>query len=1078
MFFLRKTLGLKLMVLTLGLGFSSVCAQQKITGTVSGEEGKPLPGARVILKASTTGALADQEGRYQMTVPDRETAVLVFSYYGYERRSIEVAGRESIDVQLKTDVNTIDEVVINAIGLEQDKDNTGATITTVNAEAVVESGEALFMNGLAGKASNLRVARSNGEPGAGTTIQIRGANTITGSSSPLIILDGVPIDNSTTYGGGDFNRNRRIAQSSRLNDLNPNDIESIQVLKGASAASLWGSRAANGVIVITTKKGQAGNFSISLNSSVSFDEILTRHPLQANYGQGDGGQFSATSTNSWGDRIDARSGEGDLVTDQGERFVAEDGTTFYPILEKRSTDNFVERNFNDVFRTGLFLNNSVQISGGNDRSQFFLSLGRLDHNGIIESSYFDKTNFTFNVTSQLSDWLTVKAKANYVNSEANRINQNSNVAGLYIGLLRTPPDFYNRYYRGTYIDATGLAFSNRHRAYRNPLGASSSPAYNNPLWTVNEQRALTRVNRLIASSEMNITPVNWLVLTLRGGVDHFDDVREYFFPIGTANADYSSGRFDEDNIVSTQINFDAIARANFKLTDDLRSTIVAGWNVNDQQRYFNSTSLIAFQADVDIATSQLNTSNQNTSFRTNRRFRRSNRGYGIITLDWADQVFLNISNTLEASSTLSGRFYYPAVDLAWQFSDVLRTNWLSFGKFRAAWGQVGVDAAAHRFQTLAEGGFSYSTFSDPLDVSLFGGGFRVDDDKGNANLRPEIKTEVELGLDLRFFADRLSLSATVYQNEIDDLLYEINAAPSSGFLSEYTNIGTMENRGVEADLRYNFFRNDDWNFELYGNFSRNENTVTSLRGASSIALTGGAISSRAVEGQSLGVLWGTRARRDEQGQLILDENGFPQLNREQGVIGDPNPDWRLGGGLRASYKGVALNVLFDHSQGGDFAERTRFVLYRFGTHADVGNAVTLDQNVRNINGDVFYIGETVRGNLADFGAGPVLLDEAWYTTVGGGFLSSVINEFSVGEATWTRLREVSLSYTLNTPGFQERTKLQSVSLGVTGRNLFLWTSLVGVDPEVNQFGVGNGFGIDYFTNPTTRSFLVNLNITY
>lgn len=1052
--------------------------QQSVSGTVLDEEGNPLQGVRIVVQETTTGAITDDEGDYEVVIENPAAATLIFSYYGYESISEKVAGRSKIDVQMKLDVRTIDAVVINAIGLEQQSDNMGATVTTVSSQAVVNSGETLLMNGLAGKASNLRVSRSNGEPGAGTTIQIRGANTITGSSSPLIILDGVPIDNSTDYGGGDFNSNRRIAQSSRLNDLNPNDIESIQVLKGASAASLWGSRAANGVIVITTKKGQAGNLTISLNSSVSFDQVLTRHPLQSTFGQGDAGQFSATSINSWGDKISDRSGEGDLVTDQADRFVSEDGTTFYPILEKRSTDTFHDRNFNDVFRTGFFSNNSLQISGGNDRSQFFFSLGRLDHDGIIENSYFDKTNLTFNTSTQLSKWLTIKAKANYINSDANKINQSSNVAGLYLGLLRTPPDFYNRYYKGTYVDANGLASTNRHRAYRNPLGAGTSPAYNNPLWTVNEQRVLSRVNRLITSTEINISPSDWFIFTLRGGVDHFDDVREYFFPIGTANADYSTGRFDADNIVSTQVNFDAIGRANFKVTDGLRMTVVAGWNYNDNNRNFNSTSLTAFQADVDIATSQLNTSNENTSFTTRRRYQRSNRAYSVVTFDIADQVYVSASNTLEASSTLSGRFYYPAVDVAWQFTDVLKTNFLSFGKLRAAWGQVGVDAAAHRAQTLAEGGFSYSTFSDPLDVSLFGGGFRVDDDKGNENLRPEVKTEFEVGVDIRMFRDRLSLSASYYQNEIQDLLYEINTAPSSGFLSEYTNIGTMENKGLEADLKYNIVRKDDWDLEVYGNFSQNRNRVTNLFGASSISLTGGAISSRAVEGQALGVLWGTRAQRDDDGNLILDENGFPQLNSEQGVIGDPNPDWRLGGGLRARYKGLSLNVLFDHSQGGDFAERTRFVLYRFGTHEDVGKEVTLEQNVRNLDGDIFYIGETVRGNLADFGAGPVLLDEAWYSTIGGGFLSSVINEFSIGDATWTRLREASLSYTINGDSFKARTKLQSLSLGVTGRNLFLWTTLSGVDPEVNQYGVGNGFGIDYFTNPTTRSLLFNLNITY
>ncbi len=1063
--------------MTIGLCFSTTFAQV-VKGKVTDEEGRPLVGATISVKGSTSGTFSDEQGNYQITIQDADNAELTYTFIGYKVLVESVNGRTEINVQLSRDIKTLDEVVISAIGLEQNGDNIGSTVSKVSSDDVVRSGESLLLNGMAGKASNLRIARSNGEPGAGTTIQIRGANTITGSSSPLIILDGVPIDNSTTYGGGDFNSNRRVAQSSRLNDLNPNDIESIQILKGASAASLWGSRAANGVVVITTKKGKAGTFSVSLNTSVSLDQVLTQHPLQTTFGQGDRGVFSATSANSWGDKISERSGEGDLVSDQGGRFVSDDGTTFYPILEKRSTDIFTDRNFNDVFRTGYFVNNNVQISGGNDRSQFFLSLGRLDHEGIIENSFFDKTNLTFNTRSQLADWLTVKAKANFINSQANKINQSSNVAGLYIGLLRTPPDFYNRYYRGTYIDESGLAFPNRHRAYRNPIGAGSSPAYNNPLWTVNEQRVLSNVNRMIASSEINITPIERLVVTLRGGVDHYGDLREYFFPIGTANADYSQGRFDEDNISRTEVNFDAIARGNMDLFDGLRVTLTAGWNFNNQSRYFNSTSLTAFQVDVSTATSQLNTANENTSFRTRRRFKRSNRAYSVLTFDIIEQVYVNISNTLEASSTLSGSFYYPAFDVAWQFSDILNFQPLNFGKLRVAWGQVGVDAAAHRAQTLAEGGFSYSTFSDPLDVSLFGGGFRVDDDRGNSNLRPEVKTELELGTDLRFFDNLLTFSFTYYQNQINDLLYEINTAPSTGFLSEYKNIGSMENRGTEAELVYNFVRKQNLNLEIYGNFSRNVNRVTNLFGASSISLTGGAISSRAVEGQALGVLWGTRAQRDDQGNLVLDENGFPQLNSEQGVIGDPNPDWRAGLGFRARWKKLSINLLFDHSQGGDFAERTKFVLYRFGTHEDVGKEVTLEQNVRNIDGNVSYIGETVRGNLADFGAGTVLLDESWYTTIGGGFLSSVINEFSVSDATWTRLREASISYVINGPRFKKATKLSSIQIGATGRNLILWTRLTGVDPEVNQFGVGNGFGIDYFTNPTTRSLIFNLNITY
>lgn len=1055
-----------------------VLAQSQVTGVVKDKAGESLIGVNILEIASGNGTATDIDGSYAIEVASLDNAKLEISYVGYETVIIEVAGRTNIDIILAEDSEVLEEVIVTALGLEQKKDNMGATVSVVNTEDVVRSGETLLLNGLAGKASNLKIARSNGEPGAGVTIQIRGANTITGSSQPLIILDGVAINNTTQYGGGDFNSNRRIAQQTRLNDLNPDDIESIQLLKGASAASLWGSSAANGVLVITTKKGKAGKIKISLSSSISFDEVLTKHPLQKTFGQGAGGVFSPTETNSWGDKISDRTGEGDLVSDQGARFIAEDGTVYYPILEKRSTDVFTDRNFRAVFQTGHYVKNTFQISGGSDKSQFFLSAGRIDHDGIIPTSFFNKTNLTFNNTTVMNDWLTLKTKANYIQSTANKINQSSNVAGLYIGLLRTPPDFYNRHYKGTYIDASGVASPSRHRAYRNYLGASESPAYNNPIWTILEQRVSSKVNRIIASSEMNIRPTKWLIFTLRGGVDNYGDRRDYFFPIGTANADYSSGRFIEDNISFTAISFDIFGRANFDLSKSIGLTVTSGWNYSDEERHFNSLSLNNFEANVDLESSQLNTAVENSVFSTNRRFKRSNRGYAVFAFDIKDQLFVNISNTLEAASTLKGNFYYPSYDVAWQFSDVLESEKLSFGKLRASWGQVGVDAAAHRFQTLADGQFSYSTFSDPLNIQQFGGGYQLDQSKGNPNLRPEIKTEWEIGSDLRFFDDNLGLSFTYYQNEIKDLLYNISLAASSGFLNEYTNIGVMQNKGFEMELNYNVIKKKDLNVEFYGNFSKNDNKVTNLRGASSISLTGGAISSRAVEGEALGVLWGTRAQREETGNLALDENGFPQLNSEQGIIGDPNADWRAGAGLKLRWKGFNFNLLFDHSQGGDFAERTRFVLYRFGTHEDVGHEVTLEENVKNVNGDVFFIGETVRGNLADFGAGTVLLDESWYTSIGGGFLSSVINEFSIGDATWTRLREVSLSYSINNSKFQAKTKLGSITLGVTGRNLFLWTDIKGIDPEVNQYGVGNGFGIDYFTNPTTRSFLINLNITY
>ncbi|MDF9798599.1 TonB-linked SusC/RagA family outer membrane protein [Catalinimonas alkaloidigena] len=1077
---MRNYLRVLFFSLCLGLMYVPLFAQEvNISGTVSDESGEPLPGVTVIVEGTTTGTTTNIEGIFRLSIP-QNAETLTFSSVGYTQKSVPINNQTEFNVSLQEDIQQLGEVVVNALGFKENRDQLGSTASRVDAESVVQSGETGVINGLAGKAASVRIARSNGDPGAGSTIQIRGANTITGSSNPLVIVDGVPLNNNTVYGGGNgANRSGGTSQQSRLNDINPNDIESIQVLKGASAASLWGSRAANGVIVITTKQGSAGRPKISFSSTYSIDEVNTRHPLQNKFGQGRNGEWDSGDRESWGDKIAERPGGEDEVDMSGEYFEADDGTLYYPIINKNSRETYVDENFDEVFQNGYFLQNDLSISGGSEKSTFFFSLGRLDQEGIVKNSDYHRTNVRLNNQTFFADWINVSSRAAYTNTKSNRIQQSSNVAGLYLGLLRNPPDFSIADYKGTYYDEDGTAYPKRHRAYRRPLGSTNNPIYNNPLWTTNEQISNTLVDRFIANSDINIEPNDWLVFTLRGGVDTYTDRRNYFYPIGSGGEVF--GRFDEDIITESEFNFDAIGKAQFSLTDAIGLTTTIGWNYNNRVRRSNFNTLTNFQANVDLLTTDLNTSNEVSSIENFKQFIRSNRLYSVFNFDFFDQLYFNASGTVEAASSVQGNFFYPAFDVAWQFTELAgldNTGFLSFGKLRASWGQVGVQPQAHRFQTLAEGGFVYSTYDDGLDISQFGGGFRVDDDKGNPDLKPEIKTEWEIGTDLRFMQDRLSLSMTYYQNEINDLLFEVATTPSSGFLSEYTNAGVMQNRGFEAELDYAIFQGDDFTMNAYANFNTNENEVVSLQGTESVDLTTQSISSRAVPGYPLGVLWGTRPQRNDDGSLLLDDNGFPQIANTQGVIGDPNPDWRGGLGLRASYKNISFNILFEHSQGGDFAERTRFILRNFGTHADVGNEVTLSQDLINVAGDVIPSGTTVRGAIEDFGAGPVLLDEAWYRGRGAGFGDGVMNEFAVSDATWTRLREIRLGYVLNNSWLRDVTKLNSVEFSVTGRNLFLWTDILGIDPEINQFGVTNGFGIDYFTNPSTRSVLFTLKINY
>lgn len=1052
-------------------------AQKTVSGTVSDSNGEPMIGVNVVEEGTTNGAITDLDGSFSLQVAG-DASVLVFSFVGYETQNVTVGTQTTFTITLQEDAEVLEEVVVSALGFKEKKDEMGSTYSAIKTEDALRSGEATVLNSLAGKAANVQIQRSNGDPGAGTTIRIRGANTISGSSDPLIILDGVPISNTTVYGGGNGGRDGGTSQQSRLNDINPNDIESIQILKGASAASLWGSRAANGVLIITTKSGKSGKPKISYKATMSLDEVNDRIDMQNTWGQGTNGKYSPTALESWGDYIPDRSGAADDVNTSGQYYEATDGTRYYPIVKRNSQETYDDANWDAVFQTGKFWQHDLSISGGGDKGTYFFSFGQLDQEGIIKESDYTRTNLRLNNQFFLADWLSVSSKAGYTYSSSNRIQQSSNTAGLLLGLLRTPPDFDNSDYLGTYYDNAGVPYTNRHRSYRRYLGNNVNPTYNNPLWTTNEQDALTTVNRFIMTSEINVIPTNWLNLTFRGGVDSYTDNRTYFFPIGSAS--YINGTLAEDAIRERELNFDAIAKANFKLSSEIGLTTTVGYNINDRERFYNSFSVVGFQVDSKKTTTDLNGANEASSVNNSKRYIRSNRGYGVLNFDMFDELFVNLSGSLEAASSVSGTYFYPSVDAAWQFTKTVvpTSPAFTFGKLRASWGRVGVQPQPHRFETTVESGFSYSTYSDPLNSGFFGGGFRNNNNKGNPDLEPEIKEEWEIGADIRMFRDKLAFGFTYYQNQINGILIDVDLPRSTGFSTIYANAGSMENKGFEFEADYTLLNKGNWDIGMYANWSTNENVVLDLQGTESIDLSTQSVSSRAIVGYPLGTLYGTGSKTLPDGSFDLNEFGFPQLTERPVPLGDPNPDWKAGLGMRINYKKLALNVLFDHSQGGAFAPRTLWVLRRFGTTEETAARVTTAEDLYNYAGKLIPSGTTLRGSVTDFGGGNVLLDESWYRTgIGGGLGDNQAYNFSIYDATWTRLRELSLSYSIQN-AWTNKLKLNSIVLTATGRNLFLWDNIPGIDPEVNQVGVSNGFGLDYFTNPSTRSVLFSIQVNY
>ena len=1121
---------LLIFVLLLGGLLQQAWAQNR---TVSGKitdraTGQGLPGVTVLVKGRTIGTSTNLEGSYSLGSVPADATVLVFSFIGYSTREIPITGSNTVNAALATDAKQLNEVVVTALGLEANRDQLGTAQATVQGTALVGSGETSVVTGISGKTPGVIITRSSGDPGASANIQIRGAATITGNLQPLIVVDGIPISNSsigndgilTSNGGAGSNQTDGVVQASRLNDINPDDIASMEILKGAAAAALWGTRAANGVIVITTKRGKLGDrMHIAVRSAYSFDRINQTPALQLNYGGGAGGKYVFGGRTTWGDYIGDRTGGPDTqITTPGATgyrgFVTfPDGSTQYAIANGTAANPHGGKNNQqtydhgrDIFGTGFYRDNSVEFSGGDEKSTYFLSASNTYTKGIVyNNSDNNRTTVRMNVTRNLSDKFSSAVNVTYARTFSNRIQQGSNVSGIFLGGLRSPADYNNSQYFGDYTNATGATLTGRQVSYRNPLGAAN-PGYDNPNWTINRVTNTSLVNRLVGSAELNYHPTDWLSFLNRTGVDTYTDRREAFFP--RQSAANLTGALTEEQITETQVNNDFIVRANHSFNENFSISGILGNNLNERR----SDQIGASATNIVNILSPPQLNNSPATARTPYNIKtvlRTAAVYGEVDLAFLNQFFVTGTLRGESASTFgtatANTFYFPSGTFAWQFNKAglfANNTALSFGKLRVAYGQVGVQPGIYQTQTyyIPASGQLVDSYGPALDVAAYGGGYIRSTTQGNNFLRPERKQEVETGVDLRFLNDRISLSATYYNNKTTDAILAISTPYTTGFSSQYRNAATITNKGIELQLDGAIIKTTDFSFNLAANFSQNKNNVADLAGVSSVFLNGfggNSVNSVAIKDHQLGTLYGSRFQRTTDGTnaLALDAQGFAQLDPANGVVGDPNPQWRGGLGATIRYKGLSLYALVDHVHAFDVWNGTRGILNYFGTSALSGTRTTLSATdaattktfgggtvasrvgrnsayVLNNDGSV-----TFRGTVANYGGGPVALDETWYSSgPGSGFTGA--GEQYVEHVNTTRLREVTLSYSLNTQGFRDATKLQSIDFSLTGRNIYLWTNYSGVDPETNLTGVSNGRGLDYFNNPSTRSILFSVRLTY
>lgn len=1057
-----------------------------VTGKVTAaEDGQPLPGVNVVVKGTSVGTVTNIEGQFSLEVSNGD--VLVFSFVGLRTKEITVDSRNSYDISMETDVTQLGEVVVTAVGIEQNKRALGYSVQNVEGDEIQQSGETNIVNALNAKVAGVTVVSSAGSPGASANIRIRGNTSINGSNSPLFVIDGVPIDNSAPGNGV-----AGVDRSNRAIDLNPNDVESLTVLKGPAATALYGIRAANGAIIITTKKGTYNAApQVTVSAGVTFDRINKFHDLQQEYAQGSGGNYRGPETgvgSSWGPRIS----DLEFATDpehpnapaaqffnNGQYIFDQNG-----FLVPAGTGNGTPANaYNneDFFVTGVTQDYNVSVRGGSERTSYFMSAGYFDQDGIVPNATWSRKSFRSNLTTQISDKLTAGISAYYANSGGLRIQRGSNISGIGIGLYRTAPTFDNT--NGLSSDEAAdnpsayVLPDGSQRAYR--YNANTGRAiYDNPYWIINRIPFNDNVDRLTGYVNLKYELNDWIDFSYKLGLDYFSEENLQAFDIGSA--DTPAGSITQTNRVNTDINSDFLILINRDLSSDLNLQATIGHNYFSSERTVNQAvgNTLGAQGFYHIANATDIQASQNI-------LRRELFGvFAEARLDYRNMLFVNVSGRNDWSSLLpeeNNSFFYPAVSVGLDVTEALGQSnnpAIPYAKVRASWGQVGNDApffyaTSSVFVPAVAGG---DGFTNGITFPAFGvNAFERDFTLGNPDLKPETTTTIELGADVRFLDNRLGVDFTWYKQTSEDQILAVDLAPSTGVGSIIRNGGEIENTGIEILLTATPVQTTDFNWDITVNYTAYESDVIDLPddiGEAGIFLAGfTSTSSRVIEGEQYGALFGSKFLRNEAGELVIGSNGWPLADPLEGVLGDPNPDWLAGIRNTFSYKGLSLSALLDIRSGGDVWNGTKGVLNFFGVTQE-----TADQ--RSIEGFVFDgVKADAEGNPTDevnnipvnFGLG----GDRWTRYAFGG-----LSEESIEDGSWVRLREVTLSYVLPASLFADRGFLSGASVSFTARNLFLITEYSGIDPEVNLTGASNGFGLEYFGLPNTRSygFRVNLNL--
>ncbi|WP_149273451.1 SusC/RagA family TonB-linked outer membrane protein [Pareuzebyella sediminis] len=1039
-------------------------SQTTFTGSVFDENNVPLPGASVVIKGSSTGVATDFDGNFEIELPS-ESEILVVSYIGYITQEFNTSGQTSGIITLQPDSQQLDEVVVTALGIEREKKSLGYASQELDNEEVVNAREPNLLNGISGKVAGLQITNSPSGLGGSARVSIRGdASLNINGNSPLFIVDGTPISNEIVGSNGSGTQD--VDYGNGAAEINPQDIESMNVLKGPAAAALYGARAANGAIIITTKKGKSrsGRLGVSFNTGVTVENVMMLPDWQNRYGQGNNQQFEFVDGSgsgiadgvdeSWGPPLDT----GLLIpqfdsprtdgTRGGDIYVSDAPITPTPWVS-------VPDNTKDFFETGITLTNSIAISKSGEMGNMRFSYQNLDQEGTLPNTDLKRNTFSLTGSLNLTDKVTVNANVNYVKTDS------ENRPSVSYG---TESIMYLFIWYGRQLNTNNL------RDYWQPgLEGRQQFNYNynyhdNPFFTMYENTNAQDKDRIFGNVSINYDiSENWKLL-LRSGRDFYRDFRPRKRAFSTQR--FPFGTYQEDNIFFEESNTDFLLSYDKTFNEKWNVNISAGGNQLRQKQDF--TKSVAPQL-INPGVYSFNNSRQAVQVNTNNFEKRINSIYGFARFAYDGMLFLDLTGRNDWSSTLpqdNNSYFYPSATLSAIASDIFNMpEWVSFAKVRAAYAEVGNDTDPYRLRSFYRNETPFDGSTPILTESAL---------IPNAELKPEITSSYEFGLDLRFFQSRLNFDLTYYDSSTRNQIINIDTDISSGYSSQLINAGEVRNYGFEAIVNVVPVLSDNFRWNTTFNFSANNSEVKDLGGVNfSLTERNGAFI-QAREGGSISAIYGRGFQRVEDpnseffGQKIINQQGIPIRTDDLVYQGDYAPDFTLGMQNTFRYKNIDLGFLLDTRQGGIVISRTKTIGSTSGQLME-----TLEGRENGIVAEGVVNTGTAENPV--YSPNTTNVDAR---TFNNRYYERDNVEAAKYDASYTKLREVTLGYSLPKK-ITDNLPITNARFSVTGRNLLLWTDNPHFDPEV--VGVSGGTlqpGIENMSYPSTRLFTFNLQVDF